>query len=86
MGMIESSRVLSLQRQGRVKQRQQDSVCVCGEGSGCRVQVGGRGAWVPAFYFGRRKARHSPVLDQTYDLGVCLPNDALPVHLHQPVS
>lgn len=31
-------------------------------------------------------ARHSPVLDQTYDLGVGLPNDALPIHLHQSVS
>lgn len=28
----------------------------------------------------------SPVLDQSYDLGVGLPNDALPIHLHQPIS
>lgn len=28
----------------------------------------------------------SPILDQSYDLGVGLPNDTLPIHLHQPVS
>lgn len=28
----------------------------------------------------------SPILDQSYDLGVGLPNDALPIHLDQAVS
>lgn len=68
LGMMESSRVSSLQRQGE------------GQASGERDLVAG-----PRLG-GSRKARHSPVLDKTYDLGVCLPNDALPVHLHQPVS
>lgn len=26
-----------------------------------------------------------PVLDQGYDLRVCLPNDALSIHLHYPI-
>lgn len=57
-------------------------------GSGERDQVAGHRLWegVSACYTGRKKASRSPVLDQTYDLGVCLPNDALPIHLHQPVS
>ena len=35
---------------------------------------------------GEGRQGRSPILDQSYDLGVGLPDDALPIHLHQPVS
>lgn len=88
-GTMESSSASSLRRQGG------------GSGQPRPRGLGEQGSWSPAppgprgwgqgsgrgqSYSGGSEAGRSPVLDQSYHLGVGLPNDTFPVHLHQPVS
>ena len=92
LGMMESSRVSSLRRQGRGSGQAEAT------GSGrtgilvARAPPGPRGrVWRDSgsglgALMGEGRQGCSPILDQSYDLGVGLPNDALPIHLHQPVS
>ena len=92
LGMMESSRVSSLWRQGRGSGQAEAT------GSGrtgilvARAPPGPRGrVWRDSgsglgALMGEGRQGRSPILDQSYDLGVGLPNDALPIHLHQPVS
>ena len=92
LGMMESSRVSSLRRQGRGSGQAEAT------GSGrtgilvARAPPGPRGrVWRDSgsglgALMGEGRQGCSPILDQSYDLGVGLPNDTLPIHLHQPVS
>lgn len=79
LGMMDSSRVSSLRRQDR------------GLGKGVwenRVPspLGPRGRVGWELLWKEEGRGCSPILDQSYDLGVGLPDDTLPIHLHKPIS